>query len=150
MAKGPEGVGLPGEVCGDAGVHVLAGAVLSAGCGRVPGMSLGTVVMTGAAGSVGSALREPLRGEVERLVLVDRVPLVAESPVEHVRRVDLSSAEAAAAVVEGADAVVHLAGSRTMRRSPSFSRAMCSVPTTCWRGRGGPASDAWCWPAATG
>lgn len=71
---------------------------------------LGTVVITGAAGVVGSAVRSGLRGEVERLVLVDRVELVAESPVEEVWRLDLRDGEAVAAAFEGADAVVHLGG----------------------------------------
>lgn len=72
--------------------------------------SLGTVVVTGAAGRVGSAVRRGLRGEAERLVLVDRASLVAQSPAEETRQLDLRDAEAAAAAVEGADAVVHLAG----------------------------------------
>lgn len=73
-------------------------------------MPLGTVVITGAAGSVGSALREPLRAEVRRLVLVDRAPLTAASPIEVVRQAELSGVEDVASIIEGADAVVHLAG----------------------------------------
>ncbi|MFS1299966.1 NAD(P)-dependent oxidoreductase [Streptosporangium longisporum] len=73
-------------------------------------MTMETVVLTGAAGRVGSVLRGPLRARVRRLVSVDRVPLTAEGPNEEVRRSDLSSAGEVASVVEGADAVVHLAG----------------------------------------
>ncbi|MEV5573899.1 NAD(P)-dependent oxidoreductase [Spirillospora sp. NPDC052269] len=72
--------------------------------------TLGTVVITGAAGRIGSVLRAGLRGEAERLVLVDRVGLAAQSSTEDVRQVDLRDAEALAAVMEGADAVVHLGG----------------------------------------
>ncbi|SEH00999.1 uronate dehydrogenase [Nonomuraea solani] len=74
------------------------------------GTSLGTVVVTGAAGRIGSVVRAGLRGEAERLVLVDRVGLVAQSPAEEVRRLDLRDAGAVTAALEGADAVVHLAG----------------------------------------
>ncbi|MEV0621330.1 NAD(P)-dependent oxidoreductase [Nonomuraea sp. NPDC050404] len=74
------------------------------------GSNLGTVVVTGAAGRVGSAVRAGLRGEVERLVLLDRVALDARSPSEEVRRVDLRDAEAVTAALAGADAVVHLGG----------------------------------------
>ncbi|WP_336206263.1 NAD-dependent epimerase/dehydratase family protein [Nonomuraea sp. LPB2021202275-12-8] len=69
-----------------------------------------TIVLTGAAGLVGSVLRGPLRAEARRLVLVDREPLTAEAANEEVRQADLSSAEDVAAVIEGADGVVHLAG----------------------------------------
>ncbi|TDD59670.1 NAD-dependent epimerase/dehydratase family protein [Actinomadura rubrisoli] len=72
-------------------------------------MTLGTIVLTGAAGRVGTALRTPLRDEAERLVLADRAPLTVEAPNEVVHRTDLGLADAVR-VVEGADAVVHLAG----------------------------------------
>ncbi|MEU0830159.1 NAD(P)-dependent oxidoreductase [Streptomyces sp. NPDC005969] len=74
------------------------------------GTSLGTVVVTGAAGRVGSAVRVGLRGEVERLVLVDRVGLAVQDAVEEVRQFDLRDAEAVTAALAGADAVVHLGG----------------------------------------
>jgi uronate dehydrogenase len=74
------------------------------------GTNLGTVVVTGAAGRIGSAVRVGLRGEVERLVLVDRVGLVAQSPTEEVRQLDLRDVKAVTAALEGADAVVHLGG----------------------------------------
>ncbi|MGH3244419.1 MAG: NAD-dependent epimerase/dehydratase family protein [Spirillospora sp.] len=70
-------------------------------------MTLGTIVLTGAAGRVGSALRAPLRDEADRLILADREPLHAETPNETVHRTDLSDA---VEIVRGADAIVHLAG----------------------------------------
>lgn len=73
-------------------------------------MSLGTVVLTGAAGLVGTVLREPLSAAADRLVAVDRSPLSANYVGEDVRTLDLDGVEAAMSVVEGADAVVHLAG----------------------------------------
>ncbi|AEV84502.1 epimerase [Actinoplanes sp. SE50] len=71
---------------------------------------LGTVVITGAAGRIGSVVRRHLRADVRRLVLVDRVPLSVESPVEQTIRLDLADLDAVAAAMAGADAVVHLAG----------------------------------------
>ncbi|MEH1166799.1 NAD(P)-dependent oxidoreductase [Micromonospora sp. CPCC 205539] len=71
---------------------------------------LGTVVVTGAAGRIGSAVRRHLRDEVRQLVLVDRVPIQPQSPVERVRQLDLVDLDAVVAALEGADAVVHLAG----------------------------------------
>ncbi|MEU4833204.1 NAD(P)-dependent oxidoreductase [Streptosporangium sp. NPDC023615] len=79
-------------------------------------MTIETVVLTGAAGRVGSALREPLRARLRRLVSVDRAPLVPGGPDEEVRRADLSSVEEVASIIEDAgdagvvDAIVHLAG----------------------------------------
>lgn len=73
-------------------------------------MTLGTIVLTGAAGRVGAALRTPLRDEAQRLVLADRAPLTAETANESVRQTELSDLSETARVIEGADAVVHLAG----------------------------------------
>lgn len=80
--------------------------------GRVPAMetNLGRVVITGAAGRIGSVVRVGLRAEAERVVLVDRMALVAPSKVEDVRQLDLRDAEAVEGALEGADAVVHLGG----------------------------------------
>ncbi|WP_177154069.1 NAD(P)-dependent oxidoreductase [Streptomyces sp. 2131.1] len=73
-------------------------------------VGLGTVVVTGAAGNIGSFVRRALRGEVSRLVLLDRVPLQVEAANEVVRTVDLRDAAAVEAALAGADAVLHLGG----------------------------------------
>ncbi|MFG3344003.1 NAD-dependent epimerase/dehydratase family protein [Streptomyces sp. NPDC048018] len=73
-------------------------------------MGPGTVAMTGAAGTIGSVLREALRADAERLILVDRVPLRPAAPNEEVRAADLRDATAVAAALAGADAVLHLGG----------------------------------------
>lgn len=71
---------------------------------------LGTIAITGAAGRIGSVVREQLRGEVRRLVAVDRVALQARSRVEHTIRLDLADLDALVDAFANADAVVHLAG----------------------------------------
>lgn len=38
---------------------------------------MGTVAVTGAAGNIGSVVREALHGEAARVILIDRVPLRA-------------------------------------------------------------------------
>ncbi|MFJ4339843.1 NAD-dependent epimerase/dehydratase family protein [Streptomyces sp. NPDC088915] len=73
-------------------------------------MGLGTVVVTGAAGTIGSVVRRALRGEVDRLALLDRVPLRAEAANEEVHTVDLRDAAAVETALAGADAVLHLGG----------------------------------------
>ncbi|MEO3796613.1 NAD(P)-dependent oxidoreductase [Nonomuraea sp. B10E15] len=73
-------------------------------------MTIETVVLTGAAGRVGSVLREPLRRRLRRLVSVDRVAVTDRGPNEEIRRTSLAGVEDAMSVIGGADAVVHLAG----------------------------------------
>ncbi|WP_063750096.1 NAD-dependent epimerase/dehydratase family protein [Kitasatospora cheerisanensis] len=73
-------------------------------------MRLGTVALTGAAGNIGSVVRAALRGEAERLILLDRVPLRAESATEEVRTVELRDADAVEEALAGADQVLHLGG----------------------------------------
>ncbi len=64
----------------------------------------GTVVVTGAAGTIGTALRDRLPGYGWTLRCVDRTPAAG------VRYADVTSAADLDAVVPGASAIVHLAG----------------------------------------
>ncbi|MDQ0904373.1 uronate dehydrogenase [Streptomyces canus] len=73
-------------------------------------MGLGTVAVTGAAGNIGSVVRVALRGDADRLVLLDRVPLRAETATEEVRIVDLRDAAAVESALAGVDSVLHLGG----------------------------------------
>ncbi|MEU6972766.1 NAD(P)-dependent oxidoreductase [Kitasatospora aureofaciens] len=73
-------------------------------------MRLGTVALTGAAGNIGSAVREALRSEARRLILLDRAPLRAEADNEDVRTVDLRDPAAVESALAGADQVLHLGG----------------------------------------
>ncbi|MEU0571956.1 NAD(P)-dependent oxidoreductase [Nonomuraea sp. NPDC005983] len=73
-------------------------------------MSLGAVAITGAAGRIGSVVRRALRSEVNRLVLLDHVPLRAETANEETHVVDLRDAAAMESPLSGTDAVLHLGG----------------------------------------
>ncbi|MEV0188227.1 NAD(P)-dependent oxidoreductase [Kitasatospora purpeofusca] len=67
----------------------------------------GTVLLTGAAGGVGTFLRERLPALGHRLVCADRLPVPGDPDA---LRFDLADAEAVRAAVRGVDAVVHLGG----------------------------------------
>ncbi|MET7345502.1 NAD(P)-dependent oxidoreductase [Streptomyces sp. NPDC005547] len=73
-------------------------------------VGLGTVVITGAAGNIGSVVRRALRSEASRLVLLDRTVLQVEAANEVVHTVDLRDAGTVEAALAGADAVLHLGG----------------------------------------
>jgi uronate dehydrogenase len=69
------------------------------------------VLLTGAAGRIGSALRGGLRDLVDELRLSDRTPLdPAPATSETFVQADLVDAAAVARAVDGVDAVVHLGG----------------------------------------
>ncbi|MGW1190863.1 NAD-dependent epimerase/dehydratase family protein [Streptomyces sp. NPDC002559] len=68
------------------------------------------MAITGAAGNIGSVVREALRREAARLILLDRAPLRPEAENEDVRTVDLSDAAAVESALAGADCVLHLGG----------------------------------------
>ncbi|MFI8961620.1 NAD-dependent epimerase/dehydratase family protein [Streptomyces sp. NPDC053493] len=73
-------------------------------------MGLGTVAVTGAAGTIGGAVRAGLRAEAARLILVDRAPLRPEAGNEEVRTADLRDPAAVEAALAGSDRVLHLGG----------------------------------------
>jgi uronate dehydrogenase len=70
------------------------------------------VLITGAAGAIGSCLREGLRPLVERLDLTD-VRAVEPAREENFVRADLVDRDALTRAFEGVDAVVHLGGKST-------------------------------------
>lgn len=67
------------------------------------------VLITGAAGDIGSCLRDGLRPLVDELVLTDILGVETEAKERFVRA-DLADRDALVSVAEGADAVVHLGG----------------------------------------
>jgi uronate dehydrogenase len=68
------------------------------------------VLITGAAGGIGSALRESLRGIYPILRLSDRMPLAPAHDGEEIDRAELSDVAAVARMVDGVDGIVHLGG----------------------------------------
>jgi len=68
------------------------------------------ILITGAAGNLGSHLRRGLAPLATRLRLLDLQPMGDAGPHEELVRCDLSDKAAAMAAVSGCDAVVHFAG----------------------------------------
>ncbi len=68
------------------------------------------VLMTGAGGRIGIALREQLRGTYEHLRLADIGPQAPAGPGESVVELDVRDPGALEAAMAGIDCVVHLAG----------------------------------------
>jgi uronate dehydrogenase len=71
---------------------------------------LGPILLTGAAGEIGSRLRAPLREAASELRLTDVAPLDAEADNESVHPADLADLDALRAAADGVQAVVHLGG----------------------------------------
>ena len=72
-----------------------------------------TVLITGAAGLVGSGLRRELAADGLQLRLFDRQPVTALAPHETAVLGDISDASLLTSAMQGARAVVHLAGCTT-------------------------------------
>ena len=72
--------------------------------------SLGPILLTGAAGRIGSELRGPLREVASELRLTDIAPLEADAPNETVHQADLADFDALRAAADGVESVVHLGG----------------------------------------
>ncbi len=70
--------------------------------------SLGPILLTGAAGHIGSYLRAPLREVASELRLTDIAPLRAAAPNETVHQADLTDFDALRTAADGVAAVVHL------------------------------------------
>src|SRR5262245_48349195 len=68
------------------------------------------VLLTGAAGQIGSCLREGLRGEALELRLTDNRPIDDLADGESFLHADLEDAEGVARAVAGTQAVIHLGG----------------------------------------
>jgi uronate dehydrogenase len=73
-------------------------------------MRIKRVLVTGAAGALGTRLRQHLAGRYKALRLSDRAPLGTAGPGEELAQVELADAAAVEALFEGVDACVHLGG----------------------------------------
>ena len=97
------------------------------------------VLITGAAGAIGTALRNGLRSEWRHLRLTDTKPIADPTPNEECIVADISDRSAVERMMEGVAAVVHLAGvggTTRWRTCSASTRAACS---TCSRQRAWPA-----------
>ncbi|MEO6624695.1 MAG: NAD(P)-dependent oxidoreductase [Burkholderiaceae bacterium] len=68
------------------------------------------LLLTGAAGGLGKALREPLAANCAVLRLSDLAPIGAPGANEEIVQADLADARAVSAAMEGVNAVVHMGG----------------------------------------
>ena len=68
------------------------------------------VLITGAGGGIGRALRETLRGVYPVLRLSDRVALAPARDGEEVDQTEISDMAAVERMVEGVDGIIHLGG----------------------------------------
>ena len=68
------------------------------------------LLITGAAGGLGTALRERLKANCDVLRLSDRGKLGTAGPAEEVSVADLADAQAIYQTVQGCDAIVHMGG----------------------------------------
>ena len=69
------------------------------------------ILITGAAGRIGSSLRERLRGDYRLIRLTDVLPMAPAREAEEVSVCDLADADGIARLCEGMDAIIHLGGS---------------------------------------
>jgi len=69
-----------------------------------------TILLTGAAGGLGQALRERLKANCDVLRLSDRVAFGEAGQNEEIVLADLSDADAVNTMVVGVDAIIHLGG----------------------------------------
>ena len=72
-----------------------------------------TLLMTGAAGGLGQAMRERLKANCEVLRLSDMAPMAPARAGEEVVQADLADAAAVQALVAGCQAIVHFGGVST-------------------------------------
>ncbi|MGH7040257.1 MAG: NAD-dependent epimerase/dehydratase family protein, partial [Stellaceae bacterium] len=68
------------------------------------------VLITGAGGGIGRALRETLRGVYPILRLSDRVPLAPAREGEEIDQTDIADMAAVERMVAGVDGIIHLGG----------------------------------------
>jgi uronate dehydrogenase len=71
------------------------------------------IAVTGAAGLVGTGLRNELLARNYRLLLLDRLPIKDTAPDEESAQIDIAEQERLTALLRGCDAVVHLAACTT-------------------------------------
>ena len=82
-----------------------------------------TLLMTGAAGGLGRAMRPKLIQDCHTLRLSDVAPMAAAGPGEEVIQADLADAQAVHELVRGCQAIVHFGGVSTEQPWPAVLQA---------------------------
>ena len=100
------------------------------------------LLLTGAAGGLGQALRGRLKANCQVLRLSDVVDMGAPQAGEEIVTADLADAKAVQAMMAGVDAVVHLGGVSTEQPWAPILQACMKLP-------GSTGCAAWCLPAPT-
>src|SRR5262245_9620263 len=108
-----------------------------------------TVLITGAAGDIGTRLRRLLKGTYPHLRLSDVKTPAGLGADEFFVKADLADMAAVDKVVAGVDGIVHLGGFSVEGPWGQFSTPISSAATTCSRRRAAIASRAWCSPRPT-
>lgn len=91
-----------------------------------------SLLITGAAGSLGRELRRRFQGKFARLRLSDIAPMAPAGPGEEVVVADLADEAAVADLCEGIDAIVHLGGQSTEAPWPVVHKANILGAITLW------------------
>jgi uronate dehydrogenase len=97
-------------------------------------MSFPRILVTGAAGRIGTVLRSALSRQCKLLRLSDIAPLGPPRPGEEVVPCDLADAAGVARLCEGIDAVVHLGGVANEAPWPDILRGNISGPINVYEG----------------
>src|SRR2546423_6175185 len=77
---------------------------------RDGGKAMDRILITGAAGEIGTTLREGLRGAYALLRLTDRQPLGTAARGEEIVTADLTNSDAVRTAMRDIECVVHLGG----------------------------------------
>jgi len=96
-----------------------------------------TILMTGAAGLIGTMLRTRLAQPGRTLRLLDVAPVTA-GPGEEAIQASVTDLEAMTAACQGVDAVIHLGGYSGRRSGGRSLRSTSTVATSRSRRRAGP------------
>jgi uronate dehydrogenase len=95
-------------------------------------MQIDRLLITGAAGALGSVLREHFRGRFKVLRLSDRQPMGEAGPGEEIVQCELADAPAVERLFEGVDACVHLGGQPTEAPWPVVLEANIIGAVNTW------------------
>ncbi|HEX4326489.1 MAG TPA: NAD(P)-dependent oxidoreductase [Burkholderiales bacterium] len=90
------------------------------------------LLITGAAGKIGSSLRASLNTFYPVIRLSDIVPLTQERPNEEIDQTDLADFDAVQKMVEGVDAIVHLGGIGGVGREKEWRAVVDCNITGCF------------------